>query len=266
MDLGIKNKNYIVVGGSKGMGWEAVQTLARDGANVAIISRNGATCKEQAEKLAAEHGVKSIGLGADGSKPGEVEAAIVEAINSMGTIRGLLATPGSTAHNGTLLEMTEEDWTINFNDVLMSQVRSCKAILPHLLENGGGNIVTTSAYSARAAKNFLFGYATLKAGLTNLTKNIAKTYGAEGIRANCVCPGAVETSGLVERRKEAARQYNLPEDEALEHVMFTEWKMPVATQRVGKPAELGDMMAFLLSERAAYTTGAIVNVDGGTDF
>ncbi len=266
MDLGVRGKNYIVIGGSKGMGLEAAQVLANDGANIAIISRNRATSQTQADRISTRYGVKAIGLGADASNPGELEDAIAETIDTMGEIRGLLATPGSTDHNGTLLEMSEEDWLINFNNVLMSQVRSCKAILPHMLKNGGGNIVTTSAYSARAAKNFLFGYATLKAGLINLTKNVAKTYGADGIRANCICPGAVETSVLAELRKKTAKDLNMPEEEALEHILFTEWKMPVSAQRVAKPAELGDMMAFLLSERAAYTTGAIVNVDGGTDF
>ncbi len=266
MDLGVKGKAYIIVGGSKGMGWEAARVLAADGANLAIISRDGALCKDRAAELKNQFKIEARGYAADAMKEGAVETVVAQAIKDFGKIRGLLTTPGTTQHNGTLLDMTEEDWTHTFNDTFMSQVRSCRAILPHLLENGGGNLVTTGAFSSRAAKDFLFGYAALKAGLNNFTKNVAKTYGARGIRANCVCPGAVETDGLKKLRKEAAVKYGKPEAEALEHVMFTEWKMPVATKRVGKPEELGEMMAFLLSERAAYTTGAIINVDGGTDF
>ena len=267
MDLGVKDKNYIIVGGSKGMGWAASQTMAKDGANLAIISRTADACRERAKELASEYGIRAIGLGADASKPGEVEAAIESAISELGNIRGLLTAPGSTNNNGTLLEMSEEDWTANFHDVLMSQVRSCKAILPHMLDNGGGNLVTTAAYSARAPKDFLFGYATLKAGLINFTKNIAKTYGGQGIRANCVCPGAVETGALEKSRKKAAERYpDISDDKLLAHFMVNDWKMPVALARLGKPEELGDMMAFLLSERAGYATGAIVNVDGGSDF
>ena len=78
--------------------------------------------------------------------------------------------------------------------------------------------------------------------------------------------GAIETDVLVERRKSAAAEYDLPLDQALEHVMFEEWKMPVATRAVGRPEDVADLMAFALSDRAAYMTGATINIDGGTDF
>ena len=222
--------------------------------------------QERADALAAEFGTRALGLMADASRSGEIDRAIETAIAEFGRVRGLVATPGSTAHNGSLLEMTDEDWEINFQDVLMSQVRSCRAILPHLLERDGGQLVTTAAYSVRAPKPFLFAYASLKSALVNFTKNVAKTYGAEGIRANCVCPGAIETEQLEARRREAAEAYGLPLEEALEHVMFEEWKMPVATRTVGRPEDVADLMVFALSERARYLTGAAINIDGGTDF
>ncbi len=266
MDLGVKGKTYVLVGGSRGMGFEAARVLAQDGANVALIGRNGDFAKQQAEGLAAEHGVKSIGLSADASRPTEVEEAIRQSIAQLGPVAGLLVTPGSTNRNGTLLDMTDEDWEANFQEVLMSTVRSCRAVLPHLLEQGGGTLVTTAAYSTRAAKSFLFAYAALKNAMVNFTKNLAKTYGPQGIRANCVCPGAIETDVLAETRRRVAKEQGLPLDEALEHVMLNEWKMDVALKRIGKPHEVGELMAFLLSDRAAYMTGAIINIDGGTDF
>lgn len=265
MDLGLGGNAYVVVGGSKGMGWQAARRLAEDGANVAIVSRS-ATAKDRAAVLADEFGVRAIGISADASRRGEMERAVAQAIDELGRISGLLTTPGSTGRNGTLLEMSDEDWEINFQDVLMSQVRSCRAILPHLLEQGGGQLVTTAAYSARAPKAFLFAYAALKAALVNFTKNVAKTYGAQGVRANCICPGAIETEQLEERRRQAAEEYGLPVDRALEHVMFEEWKMPVALRSVGRPEDVGDLMVFALSDRAHYLTGAAINIDGGTDF
>ncbi len=266
MELGVKGNTYIIVGGTRGMGWETARRLAGDGAELAIVGRTEATARERAAELQAESGAKVIGFGADASRPGEVERAVERAIDELGTVRGLLTTPGSTERNGTLLEMSDEDWEANFQDVLMSQVRSCRAIVPHLLEHGGGQLVTTAAYSSRAAKSFLFAYAAFKAALVNFTKNLCKTYGAQGIRANCVCPGAIETDVLIRRRHLAAKEYGLPLDQALEHVMIEDWKLPVATKSIGKPGDVGDLMAFLLSERAAYMTGATVNIDGGTDF
>jgi NAD(P)-dependent dehydrogenase (short-subunit alcohol dehydrogenase family) len=95
---------------------------------------------------------------------------------------------------------------------------------------------------------------------------VAKTYGAQGVRANCICPGAIETEQLEALRHQAAEEHGLPLDEALEHVMLEEWKMPVALRSVGRPEDVGDLMAFALSDRAHYLTGAAINVDGGTDF
>jgi NAD(P)-dependent dehydrogenase (short-subunit alcohol dehydrogenase family) len=248
------------------MGLEAAEVLAADGARLAIVGRDGARAEEQARGLRARHGAEVVGLSADAGRAGEVEGAVSDAIAALAPVAGLLVTPGSTARNGTLLDMSDADWEGCFQDVLMSAVRSCRAILPHLIQNGGGTLVTTAAYSARSAKSFLFAYAALKAGIVNFTKNLAKTYGAQGIRANCVCPGAIETDVLAARRKIAAREYGLPEERALEHVMFEVWKMPVAQGRVGRPREVGELMAFLLSDRAAYMTGATINIDGGTDF
>lgn len=265
MDLGLGGNAYVVVGGSKGMGLHAARRLASEGANVAIVGRSESSQRVAAE-LVEEFGIRAVGYAADAAAPGPIDQAIAQALADFGRIHGLLATPGSTDHNGTLLEMSDQDWELNFQDVLMSQVRSCRAILPHLIERGGGTLVTTGAYSIRAPKPFLFAYASLKAALVNFTKNVAKTYGAEGVRANCICPGATETEQLEAQRLEAARAYGLPVEEALEHVMFEEWKMPVAMRAVGRPQDVADLMVFALSERAGYLTGATINIDGGTDF
>jgi NAD(P)-dependent dehydrogenase (short-subunit alcohol dehydrogenase family) len=138
--------------------------------------------------------------------------------------------------------------------------------VPVLIEGGGGSIVTTAAYSIRAPKAHQFPYATLKAGVATLTKNVAKSFGHLGVRANCVCPGATETEILAALRADVAESRRWPYDEALERVMTEEWGMQVALGRPGRPEELGDVIAFLLSERASYLTGATLNVDGGTDF
>ena len=126
--------------------------------------------------------------------------------------------------------------------------------------------MTTAAYSIRAPKAHQFPYATLKAGVATLTKNVAKSFGHLGVRANCVCPGAAETEILASLRASVAESRRWPYDEALERVMTEEWGIEVALGRPGRPEELGDVIAFLLSERASYLTGATVNVDGGTDF
>jgi 3-oxoacyl-[acyl-carrier protein] reductase len=102
--------------------------------------------------------------------------------------------------------------------------------------------------------------------VATLTKSIAKAYGPQGVRANCVCPGATETDILAAMRVALASDRGWPEAEALERAMVEDWGMHVALGRAGTPADIGDVIAFLLSERAAYVSGALLNVDGGTDF
>ncbi len=84
--------------------------------------------------------------------------------------------------------------------------------------------------------------------------------------ANCVCPGAIETAGLAALRKQLATARGVPEEGVLEQVMVEEWHMDVALGRPGRPEEVGELFAFLLSPRAGYLTGATINIDGGTDF
>lgn len=266
MDLGVKGRNYVLVGASRGIGWETARLLAEDGANIAIVSRNPAAVSAGADALAERCGVEVVTIEGDVTRPGSAERAIEMAVAALGNVRGLAVSNFSASHSPPLTEMAEADWDFFYQDTLMGTVRCCKAIIPHLIERGGGQIVVTSAYSARAAKSHLFGYAAFKAALLNFTKNIAKTYGRQGIRANCVCPGAIETERS-RARLDALMENSIGDRrEAERRLLSGTMKMTVALERLGQAFEVGEMMAFLLSERAAYTTGLIANVDGGTDF
>ena len=266
MDLGVRGHGYLIFGGTRGIGLAAARTLAADGAAVALVGRDEAA----ARSAAAELGSDAIGLGGDLTVAGQAErlvAEAVEALGALGGLRGMAVTTGlGMRGQRDLAGGTDEDWSATFDDVLLATVRACRATVPHLVEAGGGAIVTTAAYSIRAPKAHQVPYAALKAGVANLTKNLAKAYGPAGVRANCVCPGATETDVLAAMRTSVAAERGWPVDEALERVMVEEWGMHVALGRAGRPEELGDVIAFLLSERASYLTGALVNVDGGTDF
>lgn len=267
MDLGVRGRLYVIVGGSRGMGHEAARALAADGARLALVGRTQATVEQAAADISATFGVEASGHAADAAAAdGSLEALLGGIVARHGVPRGLLVTSGLTDDNGTLTQMSDAQWEVNFQDVLMGHVRACRALVPEMIVAGGGQIVTTAAYSARAAKGFLFGYAAMKAAIVNFTKNLAKTYGAEGIRANCVCPGAFETGRVAAAIEETMARESLSRRDAAAHLVTETWKMPVAMRRPGLPHEAGELMAFLLSERAAYLNGAIVNIDGGTDF
>ncbi len=270
MDLGVRGRGYLVIGGSAGMGKAAARALAGDGAHVAIAGRTRARADTAAAELSALAGVEApvVALTTDLTQPGAAESVVAEATEALGgSLRGVAVTTGLGMHGQReLLTGSDEDWLATFDDVLLATVRACRAAVPVLIEGGGGAIVTTAAHSIRAPKAYQFPYATLKAAVATMTKNVAKSFGHVGVRANCVCPGATETEILASLRTSVAGERGWPLEEALERFMIEDWGMKVALGRPGKPEELGDVIAFLLSERASYLTGATVNVDGGTDF
>jgi NAD(P)-dependent dehydrogenase (short-subunit alcohol dehydrogenase family) len=265
MDLLLSNKSFILVGGTTGMGYAAAEELAREGAQVAIIGRDAPQAAAKADALERRHQTRVVGLSA-ASGPGGLDAAIDQAIQALGGVHGLAVTAGPMGKMAPFLELSDADWDDYFHGQLMLTVRACRAVLPSLLAQGGGSIVTTAAYSTRAQKPTLSAYAAMKSAIASTTKNIAKTYGGQGIRANCICPGAIATDALAETRELALKKYGEPADQALNRLMIDEWGMKVALNRVGQPHEVGELIAFLLSGRAAYMTGATINIDGGTDF
>lgn len=267
MDLGVAGRGYVLFGGTAGIGRAAAAALARDGARVAVVGRGRTRAEATAAELSAQTGAEVVALGADLTVAGAAEAAVAEAVERLGGLRGMAVTTGLGMHGQKdLLAAGDEDWAATFDDVLLATTRACRAAVPVLVEQGGGAIVTTAAYSVRAPKPHQVPYAALKAAVATMTKALAKAYGDAGVRANCVCPGATETDILAAMRTHYAEARGWPVEEALERVMVEEWGMTVALRRAGRPEEVGDVIAFLLSERAGYLTGALLNVDGGTDF
>jgi NAD(P)-dependent dehydrogenase (short-subunit alcohol dehydrogenase family) len=268
MDLGVRDQGFLIIGGTAGMGLATARVLAADGARLALAGRDAGRAAAAASGLAAEYGVPVVPLTGDvGASTEEAERLVAEAIGALGDLAGLAVTTGtSAAAHSTLEDADDKVWNTAFEDVLMSIVRPVKAALPGFVARGAGTIVTTSAYSIRAPHADRMPYVALKSAVTVFTKNVAKSYGRLGVRANCVCPGAIETGPLAQVRAGLAAQRGVPPEGLLEKVMTEEWHMDVAMGRPGRPDEVGDLFAFLLSARAGYLNGAMVNIDGGTDF
>jgi len=267
MDLGLRDTCVLVFGGSAGIGRAAASALAAEGAAVAIAARGRQRLDATVAELRDATGSTVLGIPCDLTDEGAADRAVATAIDSLGGLDAMAITTGlGMRGQRDLLGAGDDDWLATFDDVLLSTVRACRAAVPALVERGGGSIVTTAAYSIRSPKPHQVPYGALKSSVAVLTKNLAKSFGPQGIRANCVCPGATETDVLAAMRSQASAEHGWPHDEALERVMVEQWGMKVALGRPGRPEELGDVIAFLLSERAGYLTGATINVDGGTDF
>jgi NAD(P)-dependent dehydrogenase (short-subunit alcohol dehydrogenase family) len=251
------------------MGFAAAQVLAAEGANVALLARDAERSKAKAEQLAKEHGTRAVAIAVDGSQAdGGMGRAIDSAAEQLGPLRGLAVTAGPMNLQGPFDVHDDASWDWYYQVILMIGVRACRAVLPHLQRAGGGTIVLTSAYSARAPKVTIPPYSAMKASVWHLAKNLAKTYGKDGIRVNVVCPGLFDTEVNDHVRAKRAAQYGVSLEDAIYTHLSSDptWGMRVALGRGGRPREAGELIAFLLGDRAAYMTGAAINIDGGTDF
>lgn len=264
MDLGVRGTGFLVVGGTAGMGLATARVLAADGADLALVGRDESRAKEAAAALAEEHDVNVVPIVADMAQAGAEIDVVAQATAALADLAGVAVFTGLAGHQGA--DAPDEVWDEAFQDVLMGTVRAVRATVPVLVARGAGTIVTTSAFSIHSPHANRSAYGVLKGGIAVFTKGIAKAYGEQGIRANCIAPGVIETAALTEIRAAVAKAKGLPYESALETLMATEWGMKVALGRPGLPEEVGDLAAFLLSPRAGYLTGALVNIDGGTDF
>jgi NAD(P)-dependent dehydrogenase (short-subunit alcohol dehydrogenase family) len=265
----VRGRNFIIVGGTTGMGFAAAQELAGDGGNVALLARDGDRAAEKAKRLSDAHGVNAVGISVDAAGPGDgVDRAVQRAADELGPLRGLAVTAGPMKQQGPFLEHGDDSWDWYYQVILMATVRSCRAVIPHLVRNGGGTVVTTAAYSVRAPKILIPPYNALKAAVLTMSKILAKTHGPDGIRVNTVCPGLFDTEVNDFIRAQRAEEYGVPLQDAIYTHLSSNpaWNMRVALDRGGRPHEAGELIAFLLSDRAAYMTGAVINIDGGTDF
>jgi 3-oxoacyl-[acyl-carrier protein] reductase len=267
MDLRVRGAGFLIFGGTAGIGLAAAETLAADGAKLVLVGRDLERAARAAEELARRHETPVHAICGNLDQPGEAERITEQAAAELGGLRGMAITTGlGPRGQRNLLNATDADWTATFDDVLLGTARACRAAVPALIAAGGGAIVTTAAYSVHAPNPNQAPYAALKAAVATLTKAVAKAHGKDGVRANCVCPGATETAVLAAMREKLAEEHGWPRETALERALREKWGMHIALGRAGRPDELGDVIAFLLSERSSYLTGALINVDGGTDF
>lgn len=249
----MSQRTHIIIGGTSGMGKAAAGELLAAGDRVALIGRDTARAEEVAASLGA------LGFGSD---QGGIAAATESAIAALGGLDGLAVTAGPIAMQGDLLALSDDDWAECFDTHVMTLVRALRVAVPAMTLRGGGSIVTVSAYSIRAPKAVLAHYAAMKAAIAVVTKTIAKAHGKDHIRANCIAPGAIATDSMDGIREALGGLDNV----GLWQVMRDRYGQKAALDRIGEPDEVGELIAFLLSPKAAYLTGAMINIDGGTDF
>jgi len=275
MDLGIAGKVAVVIGATQGMGRAIAWRLAEEGAHLVVCSRGHDegdehyryTPKAALETVAAqcqEAGATSvIAWGADLTQAGHAESLIAEVEARHGRLDVLINTVGLCEVGTSALE-PDDWWDRSYQSVLMTSVRACRAAVPLMMASGGGAIVTTSAMSMRHFVPQIAHYSAQKAALAHFTKNLAREYGPQGIRANAVLPGMIANEQIAEKRRQWMAQTGGSEDDYFRDAN-ARWHQVTWGTRLGVPDDVADAVAFLVSQRASYINGVLLNVDGGSE-
>ncbi|HEX8820628.1 MAG TPA: SDR family oxidoreductase [Archangium sp.] len=240
MDLGLKGRRALVMGASAGLGYAIAEQLVKEGARVAICSRDEGRIREAARRMGA-----SLGVAADLTKPGATKALVEQVVAELGCVDVLVTNTGGPPKGG-IEKMTAEQWQEGFQSLWMSVVEGLQAALPGMKERHWGRIILVTSVAAREAMPLLTISNGLRAGLMGLVKTVSNEVAEHGITLNAVQPGYHATERL--------KELGIPEEKITSQI---------PARRLGKPEELGALVTFLASEQAAYVTGQSIAIDGG---
>ena len=245
MDLGLRGKACLVTGSTGGIGLETARVLVAEGARVVTSGRGEAPAIGETEHVRA-----------DLSEPDAPARAVNAAVTALGRLDVLVNNVGF-AVQARLADVTDDDWDSMWQLNVMSYVRAIRAAIPPLIASRG-SIVNVSSTAGKRPSVGMPHYSVTKAAVLSLSRLVADTYAADGIRCNAVTPGPVATLAWLGEGGLADQQGG-DRDEVLAKVGAGR---PLG--RLAQPEEIASVIAFLASERASYVTGAAWSADGGT--
>ena len=240
MDLGLSGRTAIVCGASSGMGLGIARSLRGEGANVAMFARRAGLLEREAEQIGG------LAVPGDVTSPDDLERLVASVVDAYGGIDILVNNSGGPPR-ATATELDADNVRAAVDLLLVSIVRLTELCLPHLERSGRGRIVNITSSTVREPIDSLALSNAVRPGVVGWAKSLARQVGPKGITVNSIAPGSIDTDRLREVDPDGPSEDDL---------------RAIPLRRLGTTQEIGDVVAFLCSERAAYVSGAVIFVDG----
>jgi NAD(P)-dependent dehydrogenase (short-subunit alcohol dehydrogenase family) len=247
-----KDRSALITGGTRGIGKGIADRLRAGGAEVLVAARSVPAGEAVDDVVVADVGT------ADG-----IATLAAAALDRLGGVDILVHNVGGSGqYDGSAVTLTDDDWQSALDHNLLAAVRLDREIVPGMVERGSGAIIHVTSIQRRAPLPTSVPYAAAKAALTNYSKALSNELAPKGIRVNAVCPGFIETEAARAMVEEIAQLNGIGLDEARGKIVESIGGIPLGAP--GSAADVGELVAFLVSDRAAYITGSEYVIDGGS--
>ena len=256
MDLELEGKVALVTGGGGGIGSAIALQLAREGADVCLTARDRAKLETTASAIGKESGRRTVIHAGDLNDIEASGAAVAAVTKALGRLDIVVNCAGDTKR-GDFLDLSDQDWQDGFSVKMHGYVRMTRAAWPHLQQSHGVLVNIVGVGGRAGSAEFTIGGA-VNSALLNFTKAMADRGLKDQVRVNAINPGLVETDRLTRNIERLMREHSCSREEAERRLLA-----PRGTQRFGRPEEIGFLTAFLVSPKASFMHGAIVDIDGG---